>query len=100
MNGGAALRLDGELTIYRATELKQFLLDALAQPELAELDLSGVTECDTAGVQLLLMAKRAMRVRGRELRLSGHSPAVLEVLELLDLGAQFGDPLVMSGAGR
>lgn len=90
-----ALRIDGELTIYRALELKQTLLGAVeAQPEV-ELDLSAVTEIDTAGLQLLMLAKRAAQACQRELRLVGHSPAVLEVFQLFDLAAFFGDPLVV-----
>ena len=91
-----ALRIDGELTIYRALELKQTLLDTVeAQPKV-ELDLSAVTEIDTAGLQLLMLAKRAAQAAQRELRLVGHSPAVLDVLQLFDLAAFFGDPLVVS----
>jgi len=90
-----ALRIDGELTIYRALELKQTLLDTVeAQPKV-ELDLSAVTEIDTAGLQLLMLAKRAAQACQRELRLVGHSPAVLEVFQLFDLAAFFGDPLVV-----
>lgn len=95
---GPAVRIEGELSIYRAAELKPMLLEALAAlaPGAALLlDLSEVSELDSAGVQLLMLLKRTAQQRGQELRLSGHSPAVLEVFELLDLGAYFGDPLVI-----
>jgi len=46
-------------------------------------------------VQLLMAAKKAASGSGRELHLTGHSPAVLEVFETLDLAAHFGDPLVI-----
>ena len=59
-----------------------------------EIDLSGVTEIDTSGVQLLMLAKRRSLAIQRELRLCAHSPAVTEVFELLDLAAFFGDPLL------
>ena len=87
------LRIDGELTIFRAAELKPVLL---AEPALTEIDLSGVTDLDTAGVQLLMLAKKTALAQGRELRLSGHSPAVLDVFELLNVAAYFGDPIVMN----
>lgn len=95
------LRLDGEISIYRAAELKQTLLTALEVPGggTLELDLSGVTELDTAGVQLLILSKRVAQQKQRTLRLSGHSPAVLDVFELLNLGAYFGDALVFGAAG-
>jgi len=87
------LRIEGELSIYRAAELKQALLD---EPAPREVDLSGVTDIDTAGVQLLMLAKKMAQVQQRELRLVAHSPAVTEVFELLNLALFFGDPLVMS----
>jgi anti-sigma B factor antagonist len=90
------LRLDGELSIYRAAELKPVILQAVESSPLLEIDLSGVTEFDTAGVQLLLLAKRCAHERGHELRLVRHSAAVVDVLQLLDLAAHFGDPLVVA----
>ena len=93
-----ALRIEGEMTIYRAAELKQTLLDSVnAQPTVA-IDLSAVSEIDTAGLQLLMLAKRAAHACQRELRLVGHSPAVLDVFQLFDLAAFFGDPLVVPSA--
>lgn len=93
------LSLSGELTIFRAAELKDELLQALTRAGqtggVLELDLSQVSELDTAGLQLLMLLKKTARPRGCELRLLAHSPAVLEVFELLNVAAYFGDPLVM-----
>ena len=80
------------MTIYRAAELHQALLAHLEQREIVEVDLSGVTELDTAGVQLLLFAKQVAGARNKTLSLRDHSPAVLEVFELLNLAWYFGDP--------
>ena len=96
MNPMPVLRIQGELTIFRAAELKPVLLD---QPAPSEIDLSGVTELDTAGVQLLLLAKATALAAHRELRLVAPSPAVTEVLELLNLAAYFNDPLPMDARG-
>jgi len=82
-----ALRVEGEMTIYRAAELKQqmqALFDGAAKAP-AAIDLSGVTEIDCSGVQLLALAQRAARAAGRELQLDKPSPAVQEVFELLGL---------------
>ena len=95
MTTSAALRIEGELTIFREMELKPILL---ANPLPEEIDLSGVTELDTAGVQLLMLAKRTALTQQHELRLVGHSPAVIEVFELLNVAAYFGDPLVMDSS--
>jgi len=89
------LRIEGELTIYRAAELKNTLLAAVAEHDTLDIDLSAVTEFDTAGVQLLLVAKRAAAARQHTLRLVGHSAPVIDVFELLDLSSHFGDPIVL-----
>lgn len=86
------LFIQGEMSIYRATELKQALL---AEPAPVEVNLSGVTDIDTAGVQLLMLAKKTAQAQQRELRLVAHSAAVTDVFELLNLAAYFNDPLVM-----
>jgi anti-anti-sigma regulatory factor len=97
MSTPSVLRIEGELTIFRAMELKPILL---ADPLPEEIDLSGVTELDTAGVQLLMLVKRAAVEQQRELRLVGHSPAVMEVFELMNVAAYFGDHLVMDSNER
>lgn len=89
------LRIEGELTIYRAAELKDTLLAAVAANDTLEIDLSAVEEFDTAGVQLLMLAKRTATATGHTLRLTGHSAPVLDVFELLDLSQHFGDPIVL-----
>ena len=89
------LPLEGELTIYTAAELKGRLLEALAAPEPLEIDLSQVSEIDTAGLQLLMLAKREASTRGTSLTLTGHSHAVIECLDLCNLTAVFGDQVVI-----
>jgi anti-anti-sigma regulatory factor len=42
-----------------------------------------------------MLAKRTAKAVGAELQLIGHSPAVIEVFELLNMAAFFGDPLVI-----
>jgi anti-anti-sigma factor len=91
----SVVRIDGEISIYRAAELKQVLLTSLEQTQELELDLAAVTELDTAGVQILMLVKRQALATQRKLHLVAHSPAVLEVFELLNLAAHFGDPLVI-----
>ena len=92
------LHVDGEMSIYRAAELKDVLLAALQGQRVLEIDLAQVSEIDSAGVQLLMMAKQAAHAKGAELRLVHHSPAVIEVFELLDLAGHFGDPLLVPAA--
>ncbi|MDO8654753.1 MAG: STAS domain-containing protein [Undibacterium sp.] len=89
------IALDGEITIYAALELKDELLPPLAQCETAELDLSGVSEIDSAGLQLLIMAKAEAKTHGKTLVITSHSPAVLDILDLCDLEGFFGDNVLI-----
>jgi anti-sigma B factor antagonist len=93
--GVLVLSLEGEMTIYRASELKAELLDPPMDCDELELDLSAVSELDSAGLQILLLLKRDLETSGRRLRLVNHSRAVYEVLELLDMQGHFGDPVVI-----
>ncbi len=90
------LSIKEDMTIYNAQTLKDTLLGQChAGTRELHLDLSGVTELDSAGLQLLLLLKTEARERGFSLRLLRHSEAVIEVFELLKLGMYFGDPIVI-----
>lgn len=93
------LRIEGEMSIYRAQELKDLLMAPLKPGVALEVDLSGVTEFDTVGLQLLILAKRTAQQQQGALRLIRHSPAVLDVFEILHLAPYFGDVLVPSSSG-
>jgi len=90
------LVLDTDLTIYNAPEHKRALLDLLAQAKVVELDLTQVGGIDSAGLQVLLLAKRESLAAGKEMRIVGHSSAVQELLDFLNVAGYFGDPLVIS----
>lgn len=97
MDGNAVqFTIDGEMTIFRAAELKAAMLAEIAQAQEIEIDLSRVTEIDSAGVQLMVAAKLEAILRGKELRFSGHSKPVTDMLDLCDLGSFFGDQIVIS----
>lgn len=81
------LCIEGEMTIYQATELKQSLLAFLEQGDELEIDLSAVTEIDTAGVQLLIAAGKTAEARQKGLRLTRPSAVVADVFALFCLDA-------------
>jgi anti-anti-sigma factor len=87
--------IEGELTIYTVTELKDKLLSELSKAEKLELDLSEVSEFDAAGLQLLVTIKKEAEVLGKVLQITGHSPVVVELLDLSGLAVFFGDPLLI-----
>ncbi|WP_346204848.1 STAS domain-containing protein [Aeromonas salmonicida] len=92
------VKVSGEMTIYTAAELKQTLTPLLYRQQTLELDLSQVSEMDSAGLQLLLAAKKTMQQGGYPLHLVMHSHAVLDALELCQLAAFFGDPTLIPHA--
>jgi anti-sigma B factor antagonist len=94
------LVLEADLTIYTALDTKRQLLDAVLATKTLELDLSQVGEMDTAGFQLLVLAKREAQRLDRSLRIVAHSPAVREVIEFYNMVAFFGDPVVIPAAER
>ena len=71
------LKISGELTIAEATDFHRSLVEHL-RPELI-VDLSGVTACDTTGLQLIF----ALQQSGAEL--SAISPAIKETAAALGL---------------
>jgi anti-sigma B factor antagonist len=98
MNAPTASRLAirEDMTIYQAQAQKEQLLAALAATEDLELDLSGVGEMDTAGLQLLLLLKREVLQQGKQLKITSHSPNVQRIFDFCNLVAVFGDPMLIS----
>ena len=96
MSNSPRLVITQDLTIYHALAQKSQLLDALGSGDTLELDLSQVAEIDTAGLQLLLLAKREANKAGKRMTLTAHSPVVRELIEFTHLGAHFGDPMVIT----
>lgn len=90
------LQLEGEMTIYTAADLKDRILSPLAACGRVEIDLSQVSEMDSAGLQLMILAKREAGAQGKDIRFVGHSPAVLDVLELCRMTGYFGDPVLLA----
>lgn len=81
-----ALLLDGELTIVQAATVREQLLEWLPQAD-GLLDLSGISACDSAGIQLLLALERSLRESGRALQILQPSTAVVESLQRYGLDA-------------
>jgi len=93
--GQCQITIEGDMSIYSAMEMRGELQKLLDKCDSMEFDLSGVSELDTSGFQLLLQIKKQCNAAGKEVLLSSHSPAVLEVLELYGVEEYFGDPLVL-----
>jgi len=80
------IRIRGELTVYEAALVKDELFEALQGESNVRIDLSGVSEVDTAGLQVLLMAHRECASRRVPFAVAGSSDAMREAGGLLRLG--------------
>ncbi|WP_050461812.1 STAS domain-containing protein [Herbaspirillum autotrophicum] len=93
-DGHALLLISGGFTIFQAAESKPQLIHTIGQADaMLELDLQGVDEFDTAGLQLLLSLRREAAQQDKLLIFSGFSAAVMSVIGLLHLHETFGLPL-------
>lgn len=89
------LAFSGEMTIYQAADQKAALMNAIADTETLELDLTQVSEMDSAGLQLLILFKRETQRQGKAGHIVGHSAAVQELIDFVNLAAWLGDPMVI-----
>ena len=82
--------LGPELTIALAAGHRETLLQAIESGggDFA-LDLGGVTDFDSSGVQLLIALRHSLIARGRALRLVGASEAVADALQVFGIDALF-----------
>lgn len=79
------VRLSGEMDISRVDEVRALLLEAMTRTGgRADIvvDLSGLTFCDSAGLNLLLRARLQVMESGRTLRLAAPSAQMLRLLEI------------------
>jgi len=98
--GVATLHIASDMTIRNAASLKKELMKHISKPCEREIDLSEVNEMDTAGVQLLVLAKREAIRHNMPLRLIRHSRAVFDAIDTYNLAAYFGDPIWISGRAK
>ncbi|WPX31707.1 STAS domain-containing protein [Actimicrobium sp. CCC2.4] len=88
------ITISGELTIYQVAETRALLQRALTGHDGSDqlmLDLAGVTECDGAGVQLLLAFSQAVSAGGTDLVLCYVAPFLAELLREFGLGSRFAE---------
>ncbi|KUL41404.1 STAS domain-containing protein [Actinoplanes awajinensis] len=76
---------DDELTVVTAAEHRERLLATLGDGAGLRIDLSGIADLDTAGLQVLLVARNEGVRLGLPVEFADPSPAVAEVLSLTRL---------------
>jgi anti-anti-sigma factor len=73
---GRVLQLSGELRMNDAEQLRAALLDFMCATSRPVVDLSAVTACDTAGLQLLISACHTAERSAKILRVVGVPAAI------------------------
>jgi ABC-type transporter Mla MlaB component len=81
MGGGAVLKTQGELKIGSVADAKIEFVRALAACSELRVDVSELGQCDTAGIQLLLMAGVSARANGKAFGLIGDTASFYAALE-------------------
>lgn len=84
-NDCCVLKVADEMTIYTAAEQLSELQALLAQCAEIELDLSAVSEIDSAGLQLVMMLKTYPGQHVTRVRIGPCSTAVHALLSMLGL---------------
>ena len=77
--GWCLLRLEGEINIESAVELKRLLLEGLSGGQELRLDLERASGLDVTAWQLLWAGERAARTSGRGFAVQGQVPEVIVV---------------------
>ncbi len=80
-NEKSLLSIDGELTIYTATEYKKYLVENFTSEKTLEVDLKGVEEIDTCGLQLLAAMSKQLSADGNEINIIATSDIAKDALE-------------------
>jgi anti-sigma B factor antagonist len=74
--------IEGKMTDSMVAELKEAILPLIDSFQEIEIELSRVSEIDSAGLLLLMNAKHEAMVRNRKLQFTGHSRPVIKIAEL------------------
>ena len=87
---GTVLSVDGDLTIYSVAQVKQTIFsdyEKFVSP--IALDLQGVSEIDTAGLQLLLFMQKTLSNDNKKVHIAKSNEHVDAILKNLDVATYF-----------
>lgn len=91
MNATAySIAIKGDLTIYTVREWRDTLARTLHKHTLLEVDLAGVQDCDSAGIQLLVLLKFEADAEEREVVFRNISAPVLDLIMMFRLHGMLG----------
>ena len=81
IGGTSTIKIQGDLVISGVAQAKPEIVAAMADATEIELDLGEVDDCDTAGLQLLLMARASANALGKRLATTARSAPFREAME-------------------
>ena len=79
--GTSIVKIEGDLVIGCVGQAKPEIVAAFASGDKVLLDLGNLKECDTAGIQLLLMARASARSQNKSLSVTAYSASFQSTLE-------------------
>jgi anti-anti-sigma regulatory factor len=74
------IEIDSSLCVSNASMIHNKIMEAYKELEAIEIDLKNITDCDTAGIQLLYALKKSCVDAGKSFSLINPSDAVTEAL--------------------
>lgn len=87
-DGNLVIKIEGSMSAYKVGDLKDRLLTGFTNHQGVILDINGVTECDTLGIQLLLSARKTAEKLNKTFNLTGDSQSVQDMLTRVGLEAE------------
>lgn len=95
-NGHVKVRLADSMDISTIAVDRDHLFQVMQGGDSYAINLAGITEFDTAGIQLLLAFRREVASLGRTCEFQQPSPPVLEAATLYGLESLFSSSLTIS----
>ncbi len=83
------IKMDGDMTIFQMSEYHRLLADEYQASKDVVIDLVGLDEIDTSGVQLLLSLYKQAGMDGAELVVTGASEQVAKIFKDFNLPQEF-----------
>jgi anti-anti-sigma factor len=90
--------IQDEMTIYNVLEHKNKLYPYLKNENGLQIDLSNVSEIDSAGMQLLIFLKYQSQIEKKEITFTEHSESVKEVINIFNFSSFFDIPVISSAS--
>ena len=89
VKGLCKVTIEDDMTIYSINEIKNDLSREIELYQKFDLDLSGVEEIDTAGIQLILALRRELISKSKELKISAVSDVVTKLFKNYSINSLF-----------